>query len=230
MPSTRRTSSKSRKAGTKKSAGSGSRTKVVWLALLASMTVVGGVMLAVEGRPAPRVDGLSFAPLAAAGTPTTIESIFRTRVPLDQSRWTGIVIHHSSAPLGSASTIAAEHEAMGLRGLGHHFIIGNGNGMRDGEIHVGYRWLEQLPGAHAGGAKGDEHNRHSISICLVGDGNRRTFSSTQYEQLVELTAALCRELNIPRDHVYLHSQIAPTSDPGALFPTANFRRDLSRQR
>ena len=104
----------------------------------------------------------------------------------------------------------------------------NGNGMRNGEVHVGYRWLEQLPGAHAGGARGDEHNLHSISICLVGDGNRRSFTQQQYESLVELTTALCREMNIPRDHVFLHSQIAPTSDPGALFSTANFRQALSQ--
>ncbi|MGE3107233.1 MAG: peptidoglycan recognition family protein [Phycisphaerales bacterium] len=205
------------------------RTKVVWLSLLGAMTTVGGMLLAVEGRPAPRVDGMSFAPLAAAGTPNVIESVFRTRTPLDKGRWTGIVIHHSNSPLGNATTIAAEHEAMGLRGLGHHFIIGNGNGMPNGELYVGFRWLEQLPGAHAGGPKGDEHNLHSISICLVGDGNRRSFTGAQYDRLIELTTALCRELDIPPDHVYLHSQIAPTNDPGALFPIAEFRRDIAKR-
>lgn len=204
------------------------RAKVVWVSLVGAMTVVGGSLLAIEGRPAPRVGGLSLSPLVAAGTPTTVESVFSTTVPLDRQRWTGIVIHHSGAPLGNQATIASEHEAMGLRGLGHHFIIGNGKGMQDGGIHVGFRWMDQLPGAHAGGKNGDQHNLHSISICLVGEGNRRSFTHNQYNRLVQLTAALCRELGIPRDHVYLHSEIAETSDPGALFPTADFRRDLSR--
>ncbi len=230
MPSTRRKTSKSRTNKSRKPKGSGVRTKVVWLSLLGAMTMVGGMLLAVEGRPAPRVDGLAFAPLAAAGEPNSLETIFRTQQPLDTRRWQGIVIHHSNGPLGSPATIGAEHEAMGLRGLGHHFIIGNGNGMRDGEVNVGYRWLNQLPGAHTGGPRGDEHNLHSVSICLVGDGNRRPFTAAQYERLVELTVALCRELNIPRESVYLHSQVAPTTDPGALFPTANFRRDIARQR
>jgi hypothetical protein len=230
MPSTRRTSKKSRGSKARKARSNGVRTKVVWLSLLGAMTGVGGILLAVEGRPAPRVDGLSFAPLAATGAPSRAESFLMTRQPLDKARWTGIVIHHSNAPLGNAATIAAEHEAMGLRGLGHHFIIGNGNGMRNGEVYLAYRWLDQLPGAHAGGPDGDEHNLHSISICLVGDGNRRAFTQQQYEALLELTTTLCRELNIPRDHVFMHSDIAPTSDPGALFSTASFRQALSRAR
>jgi len=207
------------------------RSKIVWVSLLAAMTVVGGSLMALEGRPAPRVDGFILSPLVEAGEPNSIESIFRTvRKPLDRERWTGIVIHHSGSPIGNGTTIASEHEAMGLRGLGHHFVIGNGNGMQDGAIVAGYRWLDQLPGAHAGGKDGDAHNLHSISICLVGDGNRRQFTQTQYSQLVQLTAALCRELKIPVEHVYLHSQIAPTSDPGVLFPMAEFVRDVSRSR
>jgi N-acetyl-anhydromuramyl-L-alanine amidase AmpD len=102
--------------------------------------------------------------------------------------------------------------------------------MSDGEIYVGYRWMDQLPGAHAGGKNGDNLNLHTISICLVGDGNRRSFSRLQYERLVQLTGALCRELNIPANHVYLHSDVAPTTDPGALFPTADFRREIAKAR
>jgi len=39
--------------------------------------------------------------------------------------------------------------------------------MDDGDIDVGYRWLDQLPGPRFG-AKGDWYNRNSIGICLVG--------------------------------------------------------------
>jgi hypothetical protein len=192
------------------------------------MTAVGGLLLLLDERPAPRLDGLSLPPLVATGSASDIESIFGTRAPLNRSRWTGIVIHHSGATAGSPASIAAEHEALNFRGLGHQFLIGNGNGMEDGQLYVGFRWMDQLPGAHAGGPQGDAHNLHSISICLVGNGDRRPFTAAQYRRLVELVTALCRELDIPAEAVRLHSEIAPTTDPGQLFHAAEFRRDLRR--
>jgi hypothetical protein len=202
------------------------RAKIVWGSLLASMTVVGGLLLALDNQPAPRTDGLSMAPLLAAGAPDDIEAIFQTWKPLKKGGWQGIVIHHSGAIVGSNETIEAEHQARNFRHLGHHFVIGNGNGMKDGRIHAGYRWMDQLPGAHAGGEQGQFHNLHSISICLVGDGNRRVFTPTQMRRLVDLVSRLCRELDIPRDKVLLHSQIANTNDPGGLFPEVEFREAL----
>ncbi len=196
------------------------RTQIVWVSLIAAMTGVGALLLLVQGRPLPRLNGLSLPALVA---PTGAgEAFLRTRTPLDHERWTGIVIHHSGASYGSPASIAAEHEAMNLRGLGHHFIIGNGFGMDDAEIHVGYRWLDQLPGAHVGGQAGEHHNRHSISICLVGDGNRRSFTDAQMRRLIDLVDALRREFALAPEDVLLHSQINETSDPGELFPASEF--------
>ena len=203
------------------------RAKIVWGSLLGAMTMVGGPLLLLEGKPAPRVDGLSLAPLAAATGPSIPEATLQTLRPLDRANWKGIVIHHSGSQLGSPASIQAEHEARNFRGLGHHFIIGNGNGMLNGQLYIGYRWQEQLPGAHAGGPEGQFHNLHSVSICLVGDGNRRAFTPAQMDSLVQLTSTLCRELGIPADKVVLHSQVAPTDDPGRLFPEAEFRARLA---
>jgi N-acetyl-anhydromuramyl-L-alanine amidase AmpD len=192
------------------------------------MTGVGALLLALDGKPAPRVDGLSLPPLAAPAGTSDVEAIFNTRTPVSQTQWTGIVIHHSGSPYGTAATIAREHEAMNFKGLGHHFVIGNGNGMEDGELHVGYRWLDQLPGAHAAGPRGDEHNLHSISICLVGDGDRAPFTPAQLRRLSQLVTALQREFKIPPGHVLLHRDIAQTRDPGAFFPEADLRRSIAR--
>lgn len=203
------------------------RAQVVWLSLLAAMTATGGALLALDGRPAPRADGIALAAPVRATEAASLESVFTTRRPLDKDAWKRIVIHHSGASYGSPELLAAAHEAKRLKGLGYHFVIGNGNGSGDGELYVGFRWLDQLPGAHAMGAEGEWHNLHSIGICLIGDGDRKPFTEAQMRRLSELVAALSREFGIAERDVVLHSQIAPTSSPGRLFQDASLRQRLS---
>ncbi len=210
--------------------GAAKRARTVWLSLLAAMTGVGGLLLAVDAGPAPSVDGLTLTPLVATGTSSSIESVFQTRQPLATQRWTHIMIHHSGSPVGTPASIETEHRAQRLKGLGHHFVIGNGRGMDDGELHVGYRWLDQLPGAHAAGPRGEAMNQAAISICLVGDGNRQPFSRAQLTRLNQLVGALCAELKIPASRVILHSDVAPIADPGRLFPETLLREQLSTGR
>jgi hypothetical protein len=203
------------------------RTRAVWGCLLASMTVVGGLMWGLQGAPMPRLDGLALPALVSAAGPSSIEGVYRTRSPVVSGRWTSIVIHHSGSAYGTPGSIEAEHRAMELSGLGFHFVIGNGSGIGDGEIHVGYRWLDQLPGAHVAGPNGDKLNRSSIGICVVGDGRRRGFTDQQMARLVQLVGSLCERLGIPEERVYLHSDVARTDDPGRFFPTAAFREQLA---
>lgn len=200
----------------------------MWTALAATMTLGGGALWALDGGPVPRLDGAALRPLVSAAGPAGIESIFRTRAPLDRARWRGIVIHHSGAAAGTPAAIEAQHRAMNLAGLGHHFVIGNGRGIEDGELHVGYRWLDQLPGAHVSGRAGRWHNEHTVGICLVGDGRRQRFTDAQISRLTELVAALTRALDLPAGSVVLHSDVAEVSDPGPMFPAAAFRQQLAQ--
>ena len=62
-------------------------------------------------------------------------------------RWRYIVVHHSAGPTGSAAVFHRWHLKRGWRGLGYHFVIGNGTGSRDGEVEVGFRWRDQIDGA-----------------------------------------------------------------------------------
>ena len=199
------------------------RTKTVWGALAASMTLVGGALSALSGGSPGLRQGATLSPLASLAGPSSIESVFRTREPLDEARWNAIVIHHSASPVGSPQAIDERHRSMGLTGLGYHFVVGNGSGMGDGEVHVGYRWLEQLPGAHVAGLAGQSYNRTSVGVCLVGDGNRRPFTGAQMARLVELVSALMKRNAIPAERVYLHADLASTRSPGAYFPAAEFR-------
>ena len=201
------------------------RSHVVWASLLASMTGVGGLLLASEGNPRP--GELPPAVELTRADAASVGDVLNTPAPLDHQRWQGIVIHHSGAVSGSADSIARGHEEQGLRGLGHHFVISNGRGAPDGEITVGYRWSEQLPGAHALGPDAEWYNLHTISICLVGDGDQRGFSELQLQRLVELVATLQHEFGLKPDQIVLHRDIAPTSGPGRLFPEAAFRARLA---
>ncbi len=194
------------------------RAPIVWVSFLGAMTVVGGLLLLAAG-PSPRTDGVSVSPLAAATIVATgTSNLIQTHKPLDSARWQAIVVHHSGATKGDPASLSKEHRDAGFQGLGHHFIIGNGAGMDDGEIRIGYRWLDQLPGAHAVGPNEKFYNEHAISICLVGDGNRNGFTQSQIQQLATLVDALRRQLGLPADRVLLHSDLAPVSDPGKLFP------------
>lgn len=204
------------------------RVQVVWVSFLGAMTLVGGLLLVVDGRPVPRIDGMSLSPLASAttiGSSTHVDPVTQTRATLDRDRWQAIVIHHSGSLVGSPATIEKEHQDRNFQGLGHHFIIGNGNGMDDGQVHIGYRWLDQLPGAHASGANGDWYNLHAVSICMVGDGNRREFTPAQLRQLQSLVESLRVRLGLPADRVLLHSDIAEVNDPGKLFKADSVKAD-----
>ena len=59
------------------------------------------------------------------------------------------MIHHSAGSSGSAAQFHCYHLSKGRQGLGYHFVIGNGAKTGDGEIEVGFRWTEQIAGAHA---------------------------------------------------------------------------------
>ncbi len=205
--------------------GPSARTRNVWLALVAAMTSVGGLLLVLDGEPSPSVDGLAL--VASTPDAPSIEAIYNTREAFDSARWDGIVIYDSGAMQGSAATLAAEHKARHLHGLGHHFVIGNGSGQGDGELHVGYRWLMQAPGAHAAGPDQDLYNHSYIGICLVGDGDRRPFTDAQMRRLVELVRSLQQELDLPEHAVLLGRDISTTTSPGRFFPETAIRSSLA---
>ncbi|MFZ4575323.1 MAG: peptidoglycan recognition family protein [Phycisphaerales bacterium] len=222
---------KSSKSSSNRKQSVSPRTKKVFGSLLVAMTGVGGLLLMLNGRPAPSGKGFALTPLMAVGRPETLESIYQTVTPVEDGRWLAIVVHDSGRASGNPDSLEAEARAMKLKnGLGYHFVIGNGNGMPDGELFVGERWRRQTSGAHVAGSRADWFNHNSIGICLVGDGNRRAFTEEQLGRLRQLINSLCQELKVPADHVYLHSQLARTSSPGIFFPETAFRESLSATR
>ncbi len=197
---------------------------MVWSIFVAAMSMV-SALLAMHD-PAP-TSGFLLTNVDVIGRRPTGDSILQISKPLDRQRWTGIVIHDSGAPAGDADSIHREHLSLGYKGLGYHFLIGNGNGLGDGVVHVGFRWNEQLPGAHVLGPHAAHHNQHSIAICLIGNGDRRPFTDNQLTQLAILVGHLQQQLRIPAKNVRLHRDLNPqASSPGRFFPVANFQQQL----
>jgi N-acetylmuramoyl-L-alanine amidase len=203
------------------------RRRTVWLSLLAAMTSVGGLLLALEGRPTASLHGMALT--ASSPVSSSIEAIFSTRADVSEDLWDGVVIYDSGAMTGSAASLAATDKARNLLGLGSHFVIGNGSGMDDGELHVGYRWLDQLPGAHAAGPNQSIYNKRYIGITLIGDGDRRPFTQAQKQRLVELLDALQQKMSLPASSILLARDISATTSPGTLFPEAEIRSQLASE-
>jgi N-acetyl-anhydromuramyl-L-alanine amidase AmpD len=131
--------------------------------------------------------------------------------------WKYVVLHHSATDQGNARRFDKHHreEKGWVNGLGYHFLIGNGNGSRDGQIEVGNRWNSQIDGAHAGK---DEYNKHGVGICLIGNFENDYPTSLQISSLTYLINYLQERCNIPKNQVIMHRDFRKTACPGRLFP------------
>lgn len=146
--------------------------------------------------------------------------------------WKYIVIHHTATENGSVDSIDAEHRRKKdgngnpWLGIGYHFVIGNGEGMGDGEIEPTFRWREQLHGAHAGAGNKD-YNQHGVGVCLVGNFENGPPSPAQAAAVKRLVNTLKREYHISSSNVVGHRDIRSTECPGKHFPMAEVAGDDS---
>ena len=145
------------------------------------------------------------------------------RVPAKSGRWTHIIVHHTGAAMGSPASIDRYHreERKWENGLGYHFLIGNGKGMDDGEVHMTRRWLEQLDGAHIKKIRDgrEKSNSYCIGVALVGNFEETLATPKQLASLRGVLSFLAREYGIAPDAIFGHGQAAanPTACPGRLF-------------
>lgn len=138
-----------------------------------------------------------------------------------ERRWKYIVLHHTATSQGSVASIHRAHsqrlDSRGKpwRGIGYHFVIGNGHGMEDGRIEQTFRWVDQIEGAHAGNAN---YNNWGIGICLVGNFDKTKPTPRQLDALTTLLIALKENYGIDSKHVLAHKTVKSTHCPGRYFP------------
>ena len=170
---------------------------------------------------------LAPTPAESFGLPSLSVDPWKPAVP--PREWTWIVIHHTASSHGSVETINAAHlqrldrNGNPWKGIGYHFVIGNGNGMNDGEIEPTFRWRGQFPGAHAGD---DEHNQHGIGIALVGNFELGPPTAAQMSAVERLVAVLRTRYGIEKNNILRHGDIKATACPGKYFPMG----DLTQRR
>ena len=142
-------------------------------------------------------------------------------------RWHYIVIHHSGVDEGTVKSMDRYHREQRHmeHGLAYHFVIGNGHGMRDGQIAVCQRWRKQLDGGHL---HSEAQNQISIGICLVGNFDQHKPTAKQMLSLSALVEALLKRCKLTPNTVKTHQQIntVNTRCPGRHFPTKAFLQQL----
>ena len=143
-------------------------------------------------------------------------------VKVDKLReWKFVVVHHTATEAGSVESIDAAHklrrdaDGKPWRGIGYHFLVGNGHGMQDGEVAATFRWKDQIDGAHAGNL---EYNTHGIGICLVGNFDEEPPTPAQIAALRKLIDRLRKDCGIETKGVIRHTDIKATACPGKKFP------------
>ena len=183
--------------------------------LLASLTATSMLLLALV--PAPLVPDAARSLYAPSSVPQSIGAVFDTTTPMQDGHWKNVYIHHSKGRYTANSGNAGD-------GMGDHFLIGNGDGLRDGEIQIGRLWEEQKGAMPAGANVSD----NCISICLVGDFEQRAPTATQIDHLQELVKAIQDRCQIPSGKLFMYADNAGAGGIGRLFPTARFFQYLER--
>jgi hypothetical protein len=189
------------------------RNVLILTSLLGSLTLISILLLALA--PAPLVPDVPSL-VATSDRDESLDSIFDTAVRIPNSHWQYIYVHHSRTRRGSALTMGGDN------GMGDHFLIGNGDGCGDGEIQIGPRWNRQLS-ANPVGAK---VKNNCICICLVGDFDQTSPTTTQLRRLEQLVKTLQGQFQIPGKAVLAYDQPNDPAGIGRQFPIAHFAKQL----
>lgn len=179
-------------------------------------------------------DGVPFTPPMAGGLQTvapdavvnslpesTPTETLTWQPPVPPRDWKYVILHHTASESGSVDSIDRAHrqrtdaEGNPWRGIGYHFVIGNGDGMSDGEIQPTFRWLQQIEGAHAGDL---EYNSYGIGVCLVGNFEERPPTAAQVAAARRLVGELKTAFHIDRSSILRHGDVKATDCPGRYFP------------
>ena len=158
------------------------RTFNVLVALIASMTVGGLVLMALDNH----------IPLAGAYSLSSylrldpIEQVTLRPITGRAASWEAIEVFYSKTGSGSAEQLA-------LAGQGNlHFVVCNGKGAADGQIQYSGQWKQQRPFDSRAGL---------IRVCVISDSRKSPVSDSQFQRTNDLVESLSRTFNIQTSRI-----------------------------
>lgn len=162
--------------------------------------------------------------LFALGSSDSLDRIFQMDEPVRADHWRYLYIHQSKTTGGNALTLGP-----GTDGVGDHFVIGNGNGLNDGELQISQRWNHQLPAISP--ASSVNVDADCISVCIVGDFDHAPPTPMQLGRLGQLVQTLQNRCSIPSNHVLWMTQSgsighSTAAGIGRFFPASAFHEQL----
>ena len=148
------------------------------------------------------------------------------------NRWKYIIVHHSAGNYGTIEFLQQVHRDRQrgdpIDAIPYHYVIGNGNGLRMGEIASDWRQELDIWGAHVSG-RNSVRNFFGIGICLVGNFEETQVPDAQFEALVSLTRSLMGNYGIAAQNVSVHGRIRGESTrcPGKHFPFDAYKQAIA---
>ncbi|HEX3357280.1 MAG TPA: N-acetylmuramoyl-L-alanine amidase [Tepidisphaeraceae bacterium] len=193
------------------------RKVVVFSSLIGLLTLTSALLMALA--PAPlRPDATNS--LFAVDAPNSMDAIFQTQSDAAKPpQWKYIYIHQSKSAGSNANSIMQPDGE-----FNDHFLIGNGDGLNDGEVEMGQHW-EGQQSADAP-APNTQIDPDCISICMIGDLDHNRPTPTQMRRLSQLVSALQAHYRIPLSNVALADQPQSSAGVGRFFPVAAFHEQL----
>ncbi len=178
-----------------------SRTIKVLGALVAGVTVVSGVLLALEPSPTLRPSNMAFSAFDSNTSLNGPEAMLFDTAP--SQAWKDIIVYDSRGIEGGQVELDRyfRNTAKVPSGAGFHFVI-----RRDGagRIEVCERWRQQAIGAFVFDKDpqvAKMWNSQSIGICLMGDDSKKPFDQAQLQEVQWLIKQLKERYKITDDRV-----------------------------
>jgi N-acetylmuramoyl-L-alanine amidase len=147
-------------------------------------------------------------------------------------RWRYIVIHHSAGDSGDIAFLQQVHRDRQrndpVDAIPYHYVIGNGRGIRMGEVASDWRKESNLWGAHVSGNNSDRNFR-GIGICMIGNFEAYQVPEPQYQALLSLCRSLMAQYPISLSKISGHGLTPGESTlcPGKFFPMDRLIRELA---
>lgn len=158
------------------------RTAKVLVALTASMTVGGFILMTLDNHGPAR----GAYSLASYLRLDPVDKVVLDSIRGQKTAWSGIEVYYSGTNQGSLPQMLGEGKT------GFHFLVCNGKGAEDGQISFTPNWANQ---------KYVDLSDSTIRIYVVASRNTHPVTGSQWKRTSALVDSLSRNFSIPTEKI-----------------------------